>query len=775
MQRILSRIPEWAWVAALALLALAVRLIHVRQVHALSLIAPVELDPGFYFEWGRTIAAGDWLGTDTFVQSPLYAYLLGVFLSLFGESIIWILIVQSVAGCGTVLLVYWAGRRLFGHAHGLLAGCAIALYAPFIFYEGMVMKTFLSPFLTILLVIIFDVAREAGSPLGDGRASRWLLLAGIVYGVTALDRDNFILLAPVLAGLALVLGGGLSRSGLRSAAAFILGAVIVIGPITIRNWKVSGEFVLLTTGGGEVFFIGNNEYANGLYVPPPFVRPDPKYEHADFVARASEISGRPLTPMQSSWFWFREGMTFIVTQPFAWIRLLGLKMMHFWNYYELPDNLNYDIVRRFAPLLESLNARFPPAPAPTLAFPYGGGWITSRIHLFSTFGTIAPLGLAGLVLTHRRWRRLLPSYVLLFGYVATVLLFFNFSRFRVPIVPILALLAAPALFALGRFLNRLWSLATVVAAGSGAIGARARALCPDASRRVAAGLFPLLLVGVNFELPQGVVPAVEHTLVVGNTYYHLGEPDRALQNYEIGARLLGEEPSWMPRDEAFLARTFGEDVSREDLQRELQVEGLARGPQFKGIRIGIQHGIGIALLLKAERHMARGERTRAIPMIDQAIGQFDSVLKMAPSYLITIRKMAQAYALRGDHASATEWYRKGVDLWPDDLPTRLELAKALFDGGDPHASLREIDQALASEGSLDPKVAAQVYYNRGVLFLNGLSEPGRALFAFEKALALDPTLPQGGETRAMTIELRARGLQPLDDFSSTGSGRRTPP
>ena len=173
--------------------------------------------------------------------------------------------------------------------------------------------------------------------------------------------------------------------------------------------------------------------------------------------------------------------------------------------------------------------------------------------------------------------------------------------------------------------------------------------------------------------------------------------------------------------------------------------------------------------------MARGERTRAIPMIDRAIGQFDSVLKMAPSYLITIRKMAQAYALRGDHASATEWYRKGVDLWPDDLPTRLELAKALFDGGDPHASLREIDQALASEGSLDPKVAAQVYYNRGVLFLNGLSEPGRALFAFEKALALDPTLPQGGETRAMTIELRARGLQPLDDFSSTDSGRRTPP
>ena len=285
-------------------------------------------------------------------------------------------------------------------------------------------------------------------------------------------------------------------------------------------------------------------------------------------------------------------------------------MLHFWNFYELPDNLSYDIVREFAPLLDRLNARFPPASLPTIAIPYRGGWIASRLHLFFTFGTIAPLGLAGLVLTHRRWRRLLPIYVLLFGYVATVLLFFNFSRFRVPIVPILALLAAPSLFALGRILKRLWHLATAVAAGSGAIAPRARALRPDATRAITAGLFALLLIGVNLELPHGLVPAIEHALVVGNTRYHMGEADRALESYGIGARLLGEEPSWMPQNEAFLARMFGEGVSREAIQRELQVEGLARGPQYKGIRIGIQHGIGIALLMKAERHMARGERTR---------------------------------------------------------------------------------------------------------------------------------------------------------------------
>ncbi len=761
---LLRSVPEWVWVASLAAVALSARLIYVWQVRGLSLIVPEELDPGFYFDWARSIADGDWLGRSPFVQSPLYAYLLALLLIAFRESVTGVLIAQSLVGCGTVLLTYWAGRRLFGPVEGLLAGAALALYAPFIFYEGMVMKTFLSPFLTILMVILFDVARERGAPLGEGRAGRWFLLAGAVFGVTTLDRDNFILLAPVLALLALALGGGASRRGFRSAAAFALGAALVIAPVTIRNWAVSKEFVLLTTGGGEVFFIGNNEHANGLYVPPPFVRPDPKYEHDDFVARASEIAGRPLTPMQSSWFWFREGMKFITTDPIAWARLLGLKMLHFWNFYELPDNLNYDIMRRFSPLLESLNARFPPPGAPTLAVPIGGRWITSRIHLFFTFGTLAPLGLAGIVLTLKRWRRLMPLYVFLFGYVGTVLMFFNFSRFRVPIVPILALLAAPALLAAGRFAGRAWALAAAVAAGSGAIASRARALRPDATRAAAAAVFALTLFGFNLELPRGLIPAVEQHLVIGNTYYHMGQPDRALEHYEAGARLLGDEPPWMKPDEALVRRLFGPEATREALQREMQTEALARGPQFKGIRIGIQHGLGIALLVKAERLMERGERTRALPLLDRAMIQFDRVLELAPSYLLSIRKMARAHALRGDHAGAVEWMRKGVDLWPDDLRARLELAEALFNGGRPGDALTEIDAALRESASLPRRDLAQIYYNRGVVLLNGLSEPGRALWALEKALELDPALPQGRETRAMTLELRARGYQPIAEI-----------
>ncbi|HEU4401271.1 MAG TPA: tetratricopeptide repeat protein [Candidatus Polarisedimenticolia bacterium] len=770
-------LPEWAQVAALALLALALRLLYVWQVHSTTLVVPEELDPALYYNWAKEIAAGDWLGKGPFVQSPLYAYLLGLMMKIIGTSVSRILVLQSFVGCGTVLLTYLAGRRLFGRRSGLLAGLLLALYGPFIFYEGMVMKTFLSPFLTILLVILLDRARERaeggavdGTPASTtaAGAGRAFALAGVVYGLLTLDRDNFILLAPVLAALAMVLGGGgairsaPTRRGVRAAGAFALGAVLVVAPVTLRNWAVAHELVLLTTGGGEVFFIGNNEDANGLYVPPAFVRPDPKYEHDDFIARASEISGRTLTPMQSSWFWFREGAKFIVGEPLAWARLLGLKMLHFWNYYELPDNLDYSIMQMFSPLLGRwLNVSLPPPGMGTLWLPGRGGWAPTRLHLFATFGTLAPLGLLGLYLTRRSWRRLLPLYVLLFGYMATVMLFFNFSRFRVPIVPILALFAAESLAALGRLAGRLWDLAAAYAGRAADVGGRARALLPTPGHAVVVALFVVVLLLVNVEQPRGAVPAIEQALVVGNAYYYQSEPEKALQSYMTGLLLLGEGPPG-PEGEALLRR-LGPGVTGEALRKELEVESIARGPQFKGIHLGIHHGIGIALLMQAQTLLGRGRRAEALPLIDRAIVQFQEALKLAPAYLLSIRKLARAYILKGDSATGIEWLNKGVDLWPEDFPIRLEIAEALYDHGDYEPALRNLDEARLYDKGLDDLEKSDIHFYRGLIYQRGLNDPAKALYDFERTLALNPSHPQASEIKKTIAALRASGVQPTPD------------
>jgi len=757
-------VPDWVGVVFVCALALALRLIYVFQVKDSTLVTPEELDPGMYYDWAKEIAAGDWIGKTPFVQSPLYAYCLAALMKIVGTSVGRILTVQAFVGCGTVLLTYLLGRRLLGHAPGLAAAALIALYGPFLFEEGMVMKTFLSPFVTLVLLLLLDLARDAES---GSRRALWLFgSSGLAYGLLTLDRENSILLAPVLAVLALWLGGGLKRSGLRAAGAFLLGAVVMIAPVTLRNWAVGHEFVLLTTGGGEVFFIGNNADANGLYVPPPFVRPDPKYEHADFIARAEEIAGTHMTPMQSSWFWFRQGMSFITSEPVAWARLLGRKLTHFWNYFELPDNLDYQILQRFSTLLDGLNASFPPPGWGTLSLPVAGSRAAVRVHLYSTFGTLAPLGLFGIYLTRRSWRRLLPLHVLLFGYMGTVLLFFNFARFRAPIVPLLAILASCSLLALGRFLLRLWALLVAFAARSGDMESRARVIVPSRGTAFASVVALLLAVGMNIEWPRGVVPALEQALTTGNAYYALGKYEPALQQFLEGMLLLGEGAPGA-RGDAELTRRFGPGVTRDALKKELDAESIARGAQFRGIHLGIHHGIGITLVQQAQVLLDKGDRQKAMPLLDEAIVQFNEALKLAPAYLLSIRKLALAYELKGDHAASIEWLRKGTALWPDDLQVRADLASTLSNAGEYKEALAQLDTARAQIRSMDRQMLARLYYYRGRILLEGLRQPGRALYNLERTLELDPAYPQAEEIRRTVMTLRARGYQPLPDEPET--------
>jgi hypothetical protein len=762
--------------------ALALRLLYVFQVVPSTLVTPTDLDPGFYYNWAKKIAAGDWLGRDPFVQSPLYAYLLGLFMKVFGTAITPILVGQSLLGVGTVYLTYRAGRRFFDTTHGLIAAGLLAIYGPFLFFEGMVMKTFLSPFLTLLLILALERAAD-GAARGASAIGRFAV-AGALFGLLTLDRDNFILLAPVLALLAYVLARGpkrdgvttegttvgadafARRTGLRSAAAFTLGTVLVIAPVTLRNWAVAKEFVLLTTGGGEVFFIGNNADANGLYLPPPFVRPDPLYEHADFVERGSEIAGHPLSPMQSSWFWFSEGLKYIGGDPVGWLRLEAKKLFFFWNWYELPDNLDYTVVQWFSPLLRRLNVAVPPPGFPAPALPVAGAWVPSRLHLFGTFGLVAPFGLLGLVVSLRERRRLTTLYVLLFGYMATVMLFFNFARFRVPVVPILAIFAAAGLIASWGFLRRLGAFLSALLRRAGDLSERARALVPGRAGAAALAFGVVALLLINLEMPRGVVPSIEQALLIGNAYYSQGKSRQARDAYAGGLILLGEGPSGEAGD-ALLREKFGPGVTLEAIRRELEVESVARGPQFKGIHLGIHHGIGIALLQEAQALLDEGRRQDAIGLLDQAIAQFEEGLRIAPSYMLSHRKMARAWLLRGDSPKAIEVLQKGVDLWPEDVPARLELAEMLYSTGDYRGAMRQLDAARHYNSSLEPRDLAQIHLNRGLVQLRGLDEPGHALWNLEQALSLEPDHAQGPAIRAEVNGLKARGVQPVEDEGMT--------
>jgi hypothetical protein len=193
-------------------------------------------------------------------------------------------------------------------------------------------------------------------------------------------------------------------SRVAGGIACALGLALAIAPVTWRNHRLTGEWVLTTTQLGQNFYTGNNpENPYGAYGAVSFVRANPHFEEDDFRATG-----------ETSWFWFRAALAHMAAEPAFAARALGRKLLLLWNDFEISDSQDQYLLERDA-------------------------WIL-RLPLLG-FGEVVALAALGTLTTFRRNRavRLLAGFVLLYG--TTLVAFFIFARYRIQLVPALMPLA----------------------------------------------------------------------------------------------------------------------------------------------------------------------------------------------------------------------------------------------------------------------------------------------------------------------------------------------
>jgi Tfp pilus assembly protein PilF len=411
-----GRREQATWAAVFAL-ALALRLLYLAAWRDTLLFSTPVGDARAYLEWARAIAGGDWFGREVFYQAPLYPYFLAGVLRATGSESWGPRLVQALMGSLSCVLLGRAAERFFGRTVGVVAGVGLALYAPAIYFDGLIQKPALD---SLLLSALLLVLSGVSTPIGVGRA----LGAGALLGLLGLSRENALVLAPVVALWLTTFPGEMARRRRALAPlAFGLGLALVLVPVGLRNQALGGRFLVTTSQLGPNLWIGNHPGATGRYEPLRAGRGSARYEREDARALAVEALRRELTPAEVSDYWRDRALAFMRAQPLDWLRQLARKAFLVANARELPDTEGIEAYTDESLLLRAL---FWP------------------LH----FGVIAPLAVVGAVARRRDWHRLwlLPAMAL--ALLASVALFYVFARYRYALVPVLMPLAAAGAVAL---------------------------------------------------------------------------------------------------------------------------------------------------------------------------------------------------------------------------------------------------------------------------------------------------------------------------------------
>lgn len=619
----------------------------------------LPVDCGAYDRWAQRIAAGEWLGQGVFYQDPLYPYFLGVFYHLFGRHLTALLLVQSLLGALNVVLLWGIACRLWNTRVGGLTAVLAALYAPFWFYDGLVLKTFLE----VLLLNGGLLAWVAASAAGDRRNGlRRGLLAGILLGFGSLARANYLGLVPLLllwlAWLAPRHSGGPPAPGAQrryettgspfssptraAGLGLLCGLFLVLVPVLVRNRVAGGDWVLTTAQAGQNFYIGNNpENHRGTYLPPSFLRPAPQHEEEDFLREGERRTGTKLSPSAASRYWLGQGLAFIASHPGSALALDLKKLGLFLHRYEKPDNEDIAFWGRYSPWLR---------------------------YNFLRFGVVGPLALVGLVLGWPRRRQLSLLYMVLAGYALSICLFFILARYRLPAVSLLLIFAAGAVVETAeavRARNRGRLLVAVVALVPALIVVHHPST--EESGSMTAEMYTNLgsayldegrLVEALAAQQQAVQlspqsPDVHYNL--GVTLYRSGKRDEAIEQFRTVVRLYPDYAEAWGTMGLLLGEGDRLEEAEQALRKALALQPAEPARMFNLARITVQ--------------LHRKEETEALL---QKIYQAKEPELSVEARLIEARLLADT----GDTPAVAKIYREYLALRPDS-PLRPQLEASL--------------------------------------------------------------------------------------------------
>ena len=672
--------------------AFVVRLLHIWQIKATPFFDVLMGDANGYDQWAQRLAGGDWVGTDVFYQAPLYPYFLGSLYAIAGRDLLMVRLVQAAVGSASCVLLGLAAERLFSRRIGLMAGLALGLWAPAIFFDGLLQKSVLDMF--FMCLSLWLVARIA-----TGSRHHEPIFLGGALAALALSRENGLLLV-------VVIGGWLVTVRRTAVAWFVVGLAVVFAPVVARNYALDGRFYLTTSQFGSNFYIGNNPNADGTYASIRFGRGSPEFERLDAKEVAEETVGHALSPAEVSSFWFGKSMDFITSEPATWLGLEARKVLLLFNRAEMIDTEAQESYAEYS-------------------------WPLRLLGGIGHFGLLVPLAAIGLASTWPDRRRLWPVHAVTAAYALSVVLFFVFARYRYPLVPLLLVFAVAGAVALpGLIRTRRWA---VLAAAIGvAIFANWPTLNPTLMMAITENNLGTALQDHKrydeaiahheraIQLMPDYAPAYNN---LGAALRGAGRLDDAIARYRKALELKPDFASASYN----LANALLEQGKSAD-----SADSFRRALEANPTSVEAHNNLGIALAQKGDA--------------DGAIAEFRAALAVDERSVNAHRNLGNMLYDLGRRDEALQHLERAAAIAPDEPEAVYDLGTILLNEQRFAAAASRFEAALKVRPNW-----AEAHNNLGIALANQ-GKLAEALTQFERAVTLNPSL---ADARANRDQARA--------------------
>ncbi len=713
--RMPEKIREKIWIWLIFFVAFTLRIIYLLQMKENPHFFSPTMDPLYHDAWAQNIASGNWIGEKVFFRAPFYAYFLAIVYKVFGHSYIIPRVIQHLVGSLSCVLVYFVAKKLFNRKVAQVSGLIAATYGMLLYFEDELLLDSFLVFFDLVLILFLLKAKE--SP----KFFNWFI-CGLILGISAVTRPNILLFVPfVWLWIFLVFKKEKSfKKILAFCGLVLLGCILIISPVTLRNLRAGGDLVLIASQGGINFYIGNNKNSDGMSAI--FYKED--WQYRDFQKVAEKEAGRDLKPSEISGFYYRKGLNFYLNSPGRAFKLLTKKLYLFWNRFEISNNQDIYFFRRYSSLIRIL--------------PLG-------------FWFIGPLGLVGMILSTFRCRRSAEAEALhphdqtrkaslpilfVFSYMVTVVMFFVTARFRLPVIPFLIIFSGFSLVWLAEsFLRKdIFSLRS----------------------------FFLLLI--------------PFAALTNSNLYHLGAEDFSQAHFSLGNVYLKQGKLDWALAEFDSALALNPRLSRAHLNRGIVL--LKKGEEDKAqkeflIELGLNPEEDKAYNNLAAIYLGQGLYQKAEQMAKRALElknySSDAYMNLALSYWKRGQTEESKKTLRLGLSKVQPFFEAELFLGEIYLAqTKLDSAEEIFERIIQEASSpRDVTydlESLASKGTSraleNIHIRAKAHFNLGTIYVQN-GKLNLAEKHLRKALSLDTSFAEAYANLGILYDHTGRGREAL--------------